>query len=382
MHIAFLTPEYPHPAVMHSAGIGTSIKNIAEGLCGQGIKVTLFIYSQKEDSVIEADGIQLHLMKHRAYKFGGFYRYRKHVNAYINTVIKENNISLIEAADWTGITAFMKCKVPIVIRLHGSDTYFCHLEGRTQKKKNFFFEKKALKNATAIASVSAYTARVTKELFGIKKAITVIPNLIDTNRFIPNEVPIQEGMILNFGSVIRKKGVLALAAAFNSVVLSNSDAHLLFLGKDVRDAKTGVSTKQLIEELLSEEAKSKVSFVDAVPYDQVQKYIAQAAVICLPSLAEAFPMTWLEAMAMEKGLVTSNIGWAKELMVDGETGYMVDPTHIESLSTALSNQLKDVQNREKMARQAREHLLAHFSKEQILQKNVAFYTKVINRGGI
>lgn len=379
MHIAFLTPEYPHPAVTHSAGIGTSIKNIAEGLSGQGFKVTLFVYSQKEDKVVDVDGIQLHLIKHRAYKFGGFYRYRKHVNAYVNAVIKKNNISLIEAADWTGITAFMKYKVPIVVRLHGSDTYFCHLEGRVQKKKNFFFEKKALKNATAVASVSAYTAMVTKELFGMRRSMTVIPNLIDTNRFIPQEVSIKDGRILNFGSVIRKKGVLALAAAFNTVVRSNPNASLLFLGKDVRDAKTGISTKQLIEELLTEEAKSKVSFEDAVPYDQVQRYIAEAAVICLPSLAEAFPMTWLEAMAMEKGLVTSNIGWAKELMVDGETGYMVDPNDIKSLSTALNEQLREVENRGKMAKQAREHLLAHFSKEQILKKNVNFYLKVINR---
>lgn len=377
MHIAFLTPEYPHPAVTHSAGIGTSIKNIAEGLKRKGIQVTVFVYSQKGSKVINADGITLHLIQHKAYKFGGFYRYRKHVNAYLNKVIKQESISLIEAADWTGITAFMKFKVPVVIRLHGSDTYFCHLEGREQKKKNFFFEKRALKSASAIASVSAYTAALTKDLFGLQKGMTVIPNLIDTDRFIPLDLPVKEGHILNFGSVIRKKGVLSLAEAFNTVVKSNPNAQLLFLGKDVRDAQTGVSTKQLIMDLLSEDAKSHVRFVEAVPYEEVQKYIAEAAVICLPSFAEAFPMTWLEAMAMEKGLVTSNIGWAKELMIDRVTGFMVDPNDIESLSAALNKQLADVSTRDQMATQARKHILSHFSKEQILQKNVDFYSNVI-----
>ena len=377
MHIAFLTPEYPHPAVTHSAGIGTSIKNIAEGLKCKGIQVTVFVYSQKGSKVINADGITLHLIQHKAYKFGGFYRYRKHVNAYLNKVIKQKSISLIEAADWTGITAFMKFKVPVVIRLHGSDTYFCHLEGREQKKKNFFFEKRALKSASAIASVSAYTAALTKDLFGLKKGMTVIPNLIDTDRFIPLDLLVKEGHILNFGSVIRKKGVLSLAEAFNAVVESNPKAQLLFLGKDVRDAQTGVSTKQLIMDLLSEDAKSHVRFVEAVPYEEVQKYIAEAAVICLPSFAEAFPMTWLEAMAMEKGLVTSNIGWAKELMIDRVTGFMVDPNDIESLSAALNKQLADVSTRDQMATQARKHILSHFSKEQILQKNVDFYSNVI-----
>lgn len=377
MHIAFLTPEYPHPAVTHSAGIGTSIKNIAEGLKSKGIQVTVFVYSQKGSKVINADGITLHLIQHKAYKFGGFYRYRKHVNAYLNKVIKQKSISLIEAADWTGITAFMKFKVPVVIRLHGSDTYFCHLEGREQKKKNFFFEKRALKSASAIASVSAYTAALTKDLFGLKKGMTVIPNLIDTDRFIPLDLLVKEGHILNFGSVIRKKGVLSLAEAFNTVVKSNPNAQLLFLGKDVRDAQTGISTKQLIMDLLSEDAKSHVRFVEAVPYEEVQKYIAEAAVICLPSFAEAFPMTWLEAMAMEKGLVTSNIGWAKELMIDRVTGFMVDPNDIESLSAALNKQLADVSTRDQMATQARKHILFHFSKEQILQKNVDFYSNVI-----
>ncbi len=377
MHIAFLTPEYPHPAVTHSAGIGTSIKNIAEGLKRKGIQVTVFVYSQKGSKVINADGVTLHLIQHKAYKFGGFYRYRKHVNAYLNKVIKQKSISLIEAADWTGITAFMKFKVPVVIRLHGSDTYFCHLEGREQKKKNFFFEKRALKSASAIASVSAYTAALTKDLFGLKKGMTVIPNLIDTDRFIPLDLPVKEGHILNFGSIIRKKGVLSLAEAFNAVVESNPNSQLLFLGKDVRDAQTGVSTKQLIMDLLSEDAKPQVRFVEAVPYEEVQKYIAEAAVICLPSFAEAFPMTWLEAMAMEKGLVTSNIGWAKELMIDRVTGFMVDPNDIESLSAALNKQLTDVSTRDQMATQARKHILSHFSKEQILQKNVDFYSNVI-----
>ncbi len=377
MHIAFLTPEYPHPAVSHSAGIGTSIKNIADGLKRKGIQVTVFVYSQKGSKVVNADGITLHLIQHKAYKFGGFYRYRKHVNAYLNKVIKQKSISLIEAADWTGITAFMKFKVPVVIRLHGSDTYFCHLEGREQKKKNFFFEKRALKSASAIASVSAYTAALTKDLFGLKKGMTVIPNLIDTDRFIPLDLPVKEGHILNFGSIIRKKGVLSLAEAFNAVVESNPNSQLLFLGKDVRDAQTGVSTKQLIMDLLSEDAKPQVRFVEAVPYEEVQKYIAEAAVICLPSFAEAFPMTWLEAMAMEKGLVTSNIGWAKELMIDRVTGFMVDPNDIESLSAALNKQLTDVSTRDQMATQARKHILSHFSKEQILQKNVDFYSNVI-----
>ena len=48
---------------------------------------------------------------------------------------KKENIDIVEAADWTGITAFMKFNCPLILRLHGSDTYFCHLEKRKLKIK-------------------------------------------------------------------------------------------------------------------------------------------------------------------------------------------------------------------------------------------------------
>ena len=46
MHIAFLTPEYPHAQVTHAAGIGTSIKNLTTALVTEGIAVTVFVYCQ------------------------------------------------------------------------------------------------------------------------------------------------------------------------------------------------------------------------------------------------------------------------------------------------------------------------------------------------
>ena len=135
MHLSFLTSEYPHPRVNRAAGIGTSIKNLAEGLVRQKVKVSIFIYGQDEDVVFEENGITFHLIKHKKYKFLGWYLYRKHLAKYINKVIVEDRIDAVEAADWTGITAFMKLKAPLVIRLHGTDAYFCNLEARPQKKE-------------------------------------------------------------------------------------------------------------------------------------------------------------------------------------------------------------------------------------------------------
>ncbi len=73
----------------------------------------------------------------------------------------------------------------------------------------------------------------------------------------------------------------------------------------------------------------------------VRKEIEKASVVVLPSFAEALPMTWLEAMAMEKALVTSNIGWAPEVMIDGETGFTVDPKNHSLYAEKILQLLKD-----------------------------------------
>ena len=47
MHIAFLTPEYPHVKTGTAGGIGTSIKNLAESLVALGHTVRILVYGQK-----------------------------------------------------------------------------------------------------------------------------------------------------------------------------------------------------------------------------------------------------------------------------------------------------------------------------------------------
>jgi hypothetical protein len=63
MHIAFLTPEYPHSKALTAAGIGTSIKNLAHSLVKNGCKVTIFVYGQDNQLVEEQEGITIHLIK-------------------------------------------------------------------------------------------------------------------------------------------------------------------------------------------------------------------------------------------------------------------------------------------------------------------------------
>jgi glycosyltransferase involved in cell wall biosynthesis len=377
MHIAFLTPEFPHSLTNSSGGLGTSIKNLANSLIAEGVEVTVFIYGQKHNMQLNENGIHFHFIKQKSYKFGGFYLYRKHLQYYINNVVEKSNVDLLEAPDWTGITAFMKINCPLVIRLNGSDGYFCYLEERKQKFKNYFFERKALKNADAIVSVSDFTARVTKDIFNINKDIPVIYNSLDTNKFQPLDIPVIKNQLLYFGTIIRKKGVLELAHIFNEVINQKPESSLMLIGKDVVDIFEGESTLQLFMKILSPKARLRIKHVSEVSYESIGQHIGVSEVVLLPSFAEALPMTWLEAMAMEKAMVTSNIGWASEVMCNMRTGYTENPKNHKAFAAKIINLLDDVTLASSFAKEARIEVLSTFATDIISKKNIKFYEKLL-----
>ncbi|MDB2462801.1 glycosyltransferase family 4 protein [Algibacter sp.] len=373
MNIAFLSPEYPHKSLKPSAGLGSSIKNMASALANSGYGITVFVAFQKDESVFFDNGVKVISIPRKGYKFFGWYLERKHIEKVINNEIQTNKIDVIEAPDWTGITAFMKFSIPLIIRLHGSDTYFCNLEGRKQKKKNYFFEKRALNQADKIVSVSEFTAKLTKRLFSLSCNIEIIYNGIDTEVFKPNHGKISDNQILYFGTLIRKKGVLELANIFNKVIEISEHANLILIGKDVIDVIENRSTLKIFNELLTDKAKSRIVHLKEVPYKEIKNYIAKAKVVVLPSFAEAFPMTWLEALSMEKALVASNIGWAKELMLDGETGFLVNPINHDEYSEKIVELLNDEEKNKRFGENGRTHVVSNFSTAIILKRNLNLY---------
>ncbi len=378
MHIAFLTSEYPHPKLGSSAGLGTSIKNLVVELQKSNVKVSVFVYGQDIDEVFQEDEITIYKIAHKSYRFFGWYFHRKYLQKYVHKVVSEKKINVIEAPDWTGITAFMKFRVPLLIRLHGTDGYFCALENRKQKFKNYIFEKKALLTADKVVSVSTFTAQMTDKVFGIKKCNTVLYNGVNTDDFEPLAAQVSPGEVLYFGTIIRKKGVLELAHAFNILVASNPNVSLLLLGKDVIDVFEKKSTLELFFNILSDQAKKKVKHLPEVHYTKVAQIIAKANIVTLPSFAEAFPMTWLEAMAMEKALVTSNIGWANEMMIDGKTGFTVNPKDHLDYANKMELALKDATLAAQMGKNARQRVLQKFDAKLIAQQNIELYKSLIS----
>ena len=379
MKIAFLTPEYPHPFTKPSGGLGTSIKSLAKSMINQGHSARVLLYGQEKEGCFEDDGVIVQQIKNVQWKGFSWYLTRKKLERIINQLHTQQELDLVEAPDWTGITSFIKPKSPVVIRLNGSDTYFCHLDKRPVKWINRFHEKKALQNANGHISVSHYTAQMTNILFGLNKNFTIIPNSINCSDFTNEHQIISRPMIvLYFGTLIRKKGLLELPFIFNKVFENQPNAQLHLVGRDASDIISGnPSTWQMMQELFTPEALAKVTYFGGVPYLAIKKHIQQSSVCVFPTFAEALPVSWIEAMAMRKAIVTSNIGWAQEVVENGVDGLLENPKNHEAYAQKIVKLLEDPSLNKKLGMNALQKVITQFSDEVVVLKNIAFYQTLI-----
>lgn len=381
LKIAFLTPEFPHPKIGSSGGIGTSILNLSKGLLINNCEVYVLVYGQEKDDYFFENGIHFYQIKN--IKIKGFSRWltQKKIQKLINKLFLEKKIDVVEAPDWTGFSSGIKPKCPLVVKLHGSDTYFCYLDNRPVRPKNKKNEKSALQNADGLLSVSEYTARITKELFGLNRDFTVIPNSVDLDYFSDEEkISQNNNTILYFGTLIRKKGLLELPLIFNEIYKLNSEAKLLLIGRDASDVISGnSSTWSMMQTLFDKDALKNVSYMGAIPYQEMKSQIVKASVCVFPTFAEALPVSWIEAMAMQKAIVASDIGWANEIIDNGIDGYLEHPKNHYEFAIKVANLLEDKEKNRLFGTEARKKVINKFSLDVVAKQNIEFYKKMIDK---
>lgn len=378
MKIAFLTSEFPNPKIGSSGGIGTCILNLSMGLVDLGHEVTILVYGQNTDEHFEENAISFYRIKNIKIKGLSRFLTQKKIERRINSLTKQNKIDIVEAPDWTGITSFINPICPLVIKLHGSDTYFCHLDNRPVKFRNKFHEKRALQNADGLISVSQYTADLTKELFELQRNFTIIPNGIDIDEFsTQSSSKVENNTILYFGTLIRKKGLLELPAIFNEVYKKDKTAKLILIGRDASDIITGnISTWSMMQSMFDADALNNINYIGSVSYDEIRMHISSAAVCVFPTFAEAFPVSWIEAMALQKAIVASDIGWATEIIEDGVDGFLVHPKKHNLFADRILELLDNQKLRNQFGIVARKKVAQKFSIKEVAKQSVDYYQKV------
>jgi glycosyltransferase involved in cell wall biosynthesis len=179
--------------------------------------------------------------------------------------------------------------------------------------------RRVVRRASAVIAVSEYLRReLETKLPDARGKTSVVDSGVDLERFRTAPAAANGGgpAFVAVGSLTERKNVARLADAFAS------------LG---RGSLTFVGDGPLRTRL---EGRPGVRITGRVPHDEVPRRLAEADVVCAPSLLEPFGQSILEAMACGRSVVATRIGGPPEF-VPPEAGILVDPLDARALARAL-----------------------------------------------
>jgi glycosyltransferase involved in cell wall biosynthesis len=112
----------------------------------------------------------------------------------------------------------------------------------------------------------------------------------------------------------------------------------------------------------------------------VLELIAAAGAVCLPSEAEAMPMSLLEAMALGRPVVATDVGGNAELVRHGETGYLLAPGDGHALKRAIAGLTADPARADEMGAAGRRLQRERFTGERMVEGYEKAFERAIERG--
>jgi glycosyltransferase involved in cell wall biosynthesis len=121
---------------------------------------------------------------------------------------------------------------------------------------------------------------------------------------------------------------------------------------------------RLVKKLSLDDA---VSFEGLVPRSKLVNYYANCDVYVQPSLSEAFPSTIREAMSTGRPVITTDVGFIREHVIDGMNGFIVPKSDSEILANKIMMLVSDEDLRLKMGIKARKYAEDNFSWSKIVR---------------
>ncbi len=259
-----------------------------------------------------------------------------------------------------------------------------------------WLEKTAIEMADAVIAVSKATHADVLKYFDVpEEKVHIIFNGIDPEEYRPNPDPDRlrrygvnpdKPYVLFVGRITRQKGIIHLVNAIQ----------YLDPGFQVVLCAGAPDTPEIAEEMKQAVAKARERHEDIVWIEEMVDLSAKVAlysdaqVFICPSIYEPFGIINLEAMACETPVVASQVGGMTEVVVDGETGFLVpleqqtespfEALHPDAfagdLATRVNELMRDREMRERMGKAGRERVLKHFSWSEIANQTLDLYRKV------
>jgi len=205
----------------------------------------------------------------------------------------------------------------------------------------------------------------------------VIPNGVDLERFSPEVTPLDEFAdgklnILFVSRLEKRKGLNYLLQAYRQIKGEIPDSRLIVVGP-------GTRLRHKYEKWVAKNGLKDVVFVGYTSYDELPRYYKTADIFCVPATGrESFGIILLEAMAVGKPIVATNIEGYASLVNNGVEGLLVPPKDGEQLAQALLSLATDESLRHKMGANGRTKAL-EYGWDRISQRILDYYKGILTR---
>jgi glycosyltransferase involved in cell wall biosynthesis len=202
-----------------------------------------------------------------------------------------------------------------------------------------------------------------------KEQTRLIPGTgVDTETFKPQQQRRgTEPSVLFAGRYLRDKGLAELIQAASELWQEGLRFRLILCGKI--DAGNPNSFLQgHVEEW------KRLPFVQDLGFQKVMAPVyAMGDIVCLPSYREGIPLTLIEASSAGKPMVATNVPGCREVVVDGDNGFLVEARASEGLKDALRKLLTNPELRSRFGARARELALKYYRKEILVEQGLSVY---------
>lgn len=302
-------------------------------------------------------------------------------------------------AHFGGLLARMLYGIPLVITAHSLEPL------RPWKREQLgsgadlssWIERTALEAADAIVAVSQeMRADILRHFNVAPQKVSVIHNGIDTEEYrkVTSRgrldrfgIAPHRPFVLFVGRISRQKGILHLINAIPSI---NPDAQFVLCASAPDTVEIAKEVEETIDRVGGQSGRV-IWIREMVERATAIELFSHAAVFCCPSIYEPFGIINLEAMACETPVVASAVGGIREVVVPGETGYLVpmlqqaespfEPVNPDQFSRDLARHinllLADESLRKEMGAKGRQRAEAHFSWRAIANQVLALYTSLV-----
>jgi glycogen(starch) synthase len=399
MRIGLLSFEYPPETGFGGIGSYTWYQARALARLGHDVHVLAGSNGQMPLCTVERNGVTVHRYWSggRAMRiFGALGRWKlwwtrqrlqNGLSMYraLRVLHAEQRFDLLEMPECgaEGLLINSLVEVPTVVRFHSPSRLIMPLYDvkRADVGLCSWLEQRAISQATALTSCSAFLAGEVRSKMGVRAPVQVIPNGIDLKLFdregtvdVEAKFNLPRGKIKIFfaGRMERRKGI-HLCGKIAESILRDYDVAFVFAGQDL----FGYMTEVLLPSLNGQPLKGSVHYLGKLGLDDIRSCLKSADIFLLPSLWENLPYSCLEAMAAGRAIVASDQGGVPELIQDGSNGFLATAGDPDSFVAKLRALLDDAMLRQRLGRAARQTVNAKFTDECVAKQSVALYDQVV-----